>query len=237
MRYIITGGAGFIGGHLCRRLIREGHHVVAVDNFDPFYARSIKEEGIRDLRANPCFELIEQDILSTRNLVEALKGEKFDAVVHLAAKAGVRPSLQAPMAYQQVNIGGTQSMLEVARRLNIRRFIFGSSSSVYGNSRAVPFTECDDVGRPISPYAATKRAGELLAHTYHHLYGFNVHCLRFFTVYGPRQRPDLAIHTFARQLIAGQPISMDAKNAFLAVFAGCSTPSMSTRSSTWAARR
>lgn len=206
MRICVTGGAGFIGAHLCRRLLDEGHRVVAVDDFDPFYPRSIKEEGIRDLKAREGFTLLERDINETETLVETL-GD-LDAVIHLAAKAGVRPSIEDPLAYERANVAGTQSMLEVARRLGVDVFLFGSSSSVYGNNEKVPFSEEDPVGRPISPYAATKRAGELAAHTYHHLYDMTIHCLRFFTVYGPRQRPDLAIHKFARQLLAGRPITM-----------------------------
>jgi nucleoside-diphosphate-sugar epimerase len=207
MHICVTGGAGFIGGHLCRRLLRDGHRVTAIDNFDPFYPRAIKEEGIDDFPAQ-VFTLIETDICNTDGILQALHARDVDAIVHLAARAGVRPSIEAPMAYEQTNVGGTQSMLEVAQELDIDTFIYGSSSSVYGNNDKVPFAEDDPVGEPISPYAATKRSGELLAHTFHHLYDMTVHCLRFFTVYGPRQRPDLAIHKFARQLLTGQPITM-----------------------------
>jgi nucleoside-diphosphate-sugar epimerase len=207
MHICVTGGAGFIGGHLCRRLLQEGHQVTAIDNFDPFYPRAIKEEGISDLPVHS-FTLVEADICNTDSLLQTLHGSDVSAIVHLAARAGVRPSIEAPMAYEQTNVGGTQSMLEVAQQLGIETFIYGSSSSVYGNNEKVPFSEDDPVRRPISPYAATKRSGELLAHTFHHLYDITVHCLRFFTVYGPRQRPDLAIHKFARQLLTGQPITM-----------------------------
>jgi nucleoside-diphosphate-sugar epimerase len=207
MHICVTGGAGFIGGHLCRRLLRDGHRVTAIDNFDPFYPRAIKEEGIDDFPAQ-VFTLIETDICNTDGILQALHARDVDAIVHLAARAGVRPSIEAPMAYEQTNVGGTQSMLEVAQELDIDTFIYGSSSSVYGNNDKVPFAEDDPVGKPISPYAATKRSGELLAHTFHHLYDMTVYCLRFFTVYGPRQRPDLAIHKFARQLLTGQPITM-----------------------------
>ncbi len=207
MHILVTGGAGFIGSHLCRRLLNDDHRVTAVDNFDPFYPRAIKEEGIEDFPAH-LFTLIEADICHTDTLLQALHGRGVDAIVHLAAKAGVRPSIEAPMAYERTNVGGTQSMLEVAQELGIDTFIYGSSSSVYGNNDAVPFSEDDPVPHPISPYAATKRSGELLAHTFHHLYDLTVHCLRFFTVYGPRQRPDLAIHKFARQLLTDQPITM-----------------------------
>ena len=207
MHICVTGGAGFIGGHLCRRLLNDGHRVTAIDNFDPFYPRAIKEEGIEDLPRER-FTLIETDICNTGTVRQALFTQKIDAIVHLAAKAGVRPSIEAPSAYEHVNVGGTQSMLEVAQRLDIDTFIYGSSSSVYGNNETVPFAEEDRVEHPISPYAATKRSGELLAHTFHHLHGLTVHGLRFFTVYGPRQRPDLAIHKFARQLLTDQPITM-----------------------------
>jgi nucleoside-diphosphate-sugar epimerase len=187
--------------------LNDGHRVTAIDNFDPFYPRAIKEEGIEDFPAQ-VFTLIETDICNTDGILQALHARDVDAIVHLAARAGVRPSIEAPMAYEQTNVGGTQSMLEVAQELDIDTFIYGSSSSVYGNNDKVPFAESDPVGEPISPYAATKRSGELLAHTFHHLYDMTVHCLRFFTVYGPRQRPDLAIHKFARQLLTGQPITM-----------------------------
>jgi nucleoside-diphosphate-sugar epimerase len=207
MHICVTGGAGFIGGHLCRRLLSDGHRVTAIDNFDPFYPRAIKEEGIEDFPAQ-LFTLIEADICNTDTILQALHVHEVDAIVHLAAKAGVRPSIEAPRAYEQTNVGGTQSMLEVAQELGIDTFIYGSSSSVYGNNDTVPFSEDDRVDHPISPYAATKRSGELLAHTFHHLYDLTVHCLRFFTVYGPRQRPDLAIHKFARQLLTDQPITM-----------------------------
>jgi nucleoside-diphosphate-sugar epimerase len=207
MHICVTGGAGFIGGHLCRRLLNDGHRVTAIDNFDPFYPRAIKEEGIDDFPRER-FTLIETDICNTDTILQALHARDVDAIIHLAARAGVRPSIEAPMAYEQTNVGGTQSMLEVAQQLDIDTFVFGSSSSVYGNNEKVPFEEDDPVRHPISPYAATKRSGELLVHTFHHLYDITTHCLRFFTVYGPRQRPDLAIHKFARQLLTDQPITM-----------------------------
>lgn len=205
---IVTGGAGFIGGHLCRRLLSDGYTVTVVDNFDPFYPREIKEDGIQDLLEVDGFRLVERDINQLDLLLEDFDGQKVDAIIHLAAKAGVRPSIEDPVSYQVGNVGGTQSMLELARRLEVGTFIFGSSSSVYGNNHKVPFAESDLVEHPISPYAATKRAGELLAHTYHHLYDMSIHCLRFFTVYGPRQRPDLAIHKFSRLMMEGKPIPM-----------------------------
>ncbi len=207
MNVVVTGGAGFIGAHLCRHLLKVGHRVTAIDNFDPFYPRTMKEEGIEDL-PREAFTLIETNICNTGTVLQALHTRGVDAIIHLAAKAGVRPSIEAPGSYEQVNVGGTQSMLQVAHRLDVDTFIYGSSSSVYGNNEKVPFAEDDPVRNPISPYAATKRSGELLAHTFHHLYDMTVYCLRFFTVYGPRQRPDLAIHKFARQLLTNQPITM-----------------------------
>lgn len=207
MHILVTGGAGFIGGHLCRRLLGDGHRVTVVDNFDSFYPRAIKEEGIKDFSAQR-FTLIETNICNTKALLQTLHARNIDAIVHLAARAGVRPSIETPMVYEETNVGGTQSMLKVSQQLDIDTFIYGSSSSVYGNNDKVPFAEDDPVRHPISPYAATKRSGELLAHTFHHLYSITTHCLRFFTVYGPRQRPDLAIHKFARQILTNQPITM-----------------------------
>ena len=206
MHILVTGGAGFIGGHLCRRLLSEGYQVTAVDNFDPFYPRTIKEEGIQDLLPHPAFTLIEADINALEALETQLVDTRVEAIVHLAAKAGVRRSIADPLGYQRVNILGTQSILELARRLDVKTFLFGSSSSIYGNNPTVPFAEEDAVEHPISPYAMTKRAGELMAYTYHHLYGITTLCLRFFTVYGPRQRPDLAIHKFARLMLQGEAI-------------------------------
>ena len=211
MKVIVTGGAGFIGSHLCERLRARGHRVVAVDNFDPFYPAEVKRANLAALAADPGFALVEADIRDPGALEAAVRaggGEGADVVVHLAARAGVRPSIEEPFLYSQVNLDGTTAVLELARRLGAKRFVFGSSSSVYGNNAKVPFAEDDPVERPISPYAATKRAGELLCHTYHHLYGLSVVSLRFCTVYGPRQRPDLAILKFARLMAAGEPIPL-----------------------------
>ena len=209
MRILVTGAAGFIGSHLCERLIERGDEVVGLDNFDPFYDPEVKRRNLAALLDHSRFRLIEEDIRQAEDVEAALGGiGAIDVVVHLAARAGVRPSIEEPVLYSQVNLDGTTAMLELARRRDIKRFVFGSSSSVYGNNQKVPFSEQDPVERPISPYAATKRAGELLCHTYHHLYDLSVVCLRFFTVYGPRQRPDLAIHKFARLLAEGQPIPM-----------------------------
>lgn len=208
LNVLVTGGAGFIGSHLCERLVERGHTVVALDNFDPFYAPEAKRRNLERLRGDERFRLVEGDIRAVDGMEAALAGDDFDVIIHLAARAGVRPSLEDPLLYSQTNVDGTVAMLELARRKGVHRFVFGSSSSVYGNQEKVPFSEVDPVDRPISPYAATKRAGELLCHTYHHLYGISVVCLRFFTVYGPRQRPDLAIHKFSRLMLADEPIPL-----------------------------
>lgn len=204
-RIVVTGGAGFIGSHLCEALVRDGHEVTALDNFDEFYEPARKQQNISSLINHSRFKLIEGDIRNPEDVQKALV-HRPDVVVHLAARAGVRPSIEQPLLYQDVNVRGTNALLEVVRRVPGCKFIFGSSSSVYGNNAKVPFAESDNVDAPISPYAATKRAGELLCHTYSHLYRLPVTCLRFFTVYGPRQRPDLAIHKFARLMQAGKPI-------------------------------
>jgi UDP-glucuronate 4-epimerase len=201
----VTGGAGFIGSHLVERLLERGRAVVVLDSFDAFYDPAIKRENVRRAAAHPAFRLVEGDIRDGAALDAACAGG-VDAVVHLAARAGVRPSIEDPLTYTSVNLDGTTRVLEACRRHGIRRVIFGSSSSVYGNNPKVPFAEDDPVDHPISPYAATKKAGELLCHTYHHLFGLDVACLRFFTVYGPRQRPEMAIHRFAATLAAGRPI-------------------------------
>jgi UDP-glucuronate 4-epimerase len=205
-KILVTGAAGFIGSHLCERLVAEGWRVVGLDNFDPFYEAAIKRRNLTTLLGSAQFELAEGDIRDA-GCVESILGQGgFEAIVHLAAKAGVRPSIEDPVGYMDVNIHGTVVMLEAARKYGIKKFIFASSSSVYGNNEKVPFAETDSVDNPISPYAATKKAGELICHTYSHLYGIGMTCLRFFTVYGPRQRPDLAIHKFARKIEAGEPI-------------------------------
>ncbi|HEU0014774.1 MAG TPA: SDR family NAD(P)-dependent oxidoreductase [Longimicrobium sp.] len=211
MRVVVTGGAGFIGSHLCARLLERGDRVWAVDSFDPFYDPAIKRRGLEPLLGDARFSLVEADVRDLDGVLAGLAAAGaepggVDVIVHLAAKAGVRPSIEQPLLYAQVNVDGTAAMLEAARRLRVPDFVFGSSSSVYGNSERVPFHESDPVDRPISPYAATKRAGELLCHAHAHLHGTAVVCLRFFTVYGPRQRPDLAIHKFARLMAEGRPI-------------------------------
>jgi len=205
MKVVVTGAAGFIGSHLCERLLAEGWMVVGIDNFDNFYDPQIKRRNIKDSLKNKNFQLIEADIRDSAAM-DKVMSDGVDIIVHLAAKAGVRPSIAQPVLYADVNVNGTTVLLEAAKKHNVTKFIFGSSSSVYGNNKKLPFSESDNVDFPISPYAATKKAGELICHTYHHLYGINVTCLRYFTVYGPRQRPDLAIHKFAKLIEHGKPI-------------------------------
>ena len=203
---LITGGAGFIGSHLAGRLLAEGDwHVTVVDDFNDFYQPAIKRANIAAHLSHPRYRLVEADIRDRATLAEAFNAA-FDCIVHLAARAGVRPSLLQPALYAETNINGTLNLLELAREHGIKQFVFGSSSSVYGINAKVPFSEEDPIRQPISPYAATKAAGELLGHTYSHLYGMRCICLRFFTVYGARQRPDLAIHKFARLISDGRPI-------------------------------
>ena len=206
MKALVTGAAGFIGSHLSERLTSEGWSVVGLDNFDPFYSEEIKRSNIASLLSSDKFELVEGDIRDAKCVEDILGQGDIDILVHLAAKAGVRPSIEDPLGYQDVNINGTMIVLEGAVKNNIKKFVFASSSSVYGNNEKVPFSETDNVDYPISPYAATKKACELLCHTYSHLYGIGTTCLRFFTVYGPRQRPDLAIHKFARLIEVGEAI-------------------------------
>jgi UDP-glucuronate 4-epimerase len=205
-RVLVTGGAGFIGSHLSDRLLDEGCRVVALDNFDDFYDPLAKRHNIEPASRRPDYRLVEGDIRDSDCLDGLFAEEPFDTVVHLAARAGVRPSIEDPVLYTSVNLLGTTAVLEACRRHRISRLIFGSSSSVYGNNRKVPFSEDDPVDRPISPYGATKKAGEVLCHAHHHLFGLQVACLRFFTVYGPRQRPEMAIHKFARLLAAGEEV-------------------------------
>ncbi len=205
MKALVTGAAGFIGSHLCEKLLACGWEVVGVDNFNDFYNPKIKFSNIEPLQQRDDFKLIEADIRNAEAMEKSLDVET-DVVIHLAAMAGVRPSIAQPQLYTDVNVNGAVVMLEAARKNNVKKFIFASSSSVYGNNKKVPFSEDDNVDFPISPYAATKKAGELICHTYHHLYDMPITCLRFFTVYGPRQRPDLAIHKFARLIESGQTI-------------------------------
>jgi UDP-glucuronate 4-epimerase len=203
---LVTGGAGFIGSHLTDRLLADGREVVVLDNFDPFYDEAAKRRNLEGARKSPRMRLVSGDIRDAAALEAAFDALPIDAVVHLAARAGVRPSIEDPILYASVNLDGTVRVLEACRRRGVSRFVFGSSSSVYGNNLKAPFAEDDPVEHPISPYAATKRAGELIAHTYHHLFGMKVACLRFFTVFGPRQRPDLAIRKFAELIASGREI-------------------------------
>jgi UDP-glucuronate 4-epimerase len=205
-RALVTGGAGFIGSHLVDGLLADGWDVTVIDNFDPFYPAAVKRANIDAHARHPHWRLLELDI-SDHEALGRVTGD-FDVIVHLAAKAGVRPSIADPLAYQKANVAGTQALLEFARARGIRQFVFASSSSVYGVNPRVPWSEDDHVLEPISPYASTKVSGELLGHVYAKLYDIRFLALRFFTVYGPRQRPDLAIHGFARRLLRGEAIPM-----------------------------
>lgn len=208
MNFLVTGGAGFIGSHVSTRLLREGCRVVIVDDFNDFYDPAIKRRNLERVHATGTMKIHKVDIVDKAALDRVFATGKFDGVIHLAARAGVRPSIEQPLLYAQTNVTGTLNLLECARVAGIKKFIFASTSSVYGINAKIPFSESDPIFKPISPYAATKLAGEALCHTYHHLYDMDMACLRFFTVYGPSQRPDLAIHKFARLIAAGKPIEM-----------------------------
>lgn len=205
---LVTGAAGFIGSHVCERLLASGERVVGLDNFDPYYPRPVKAANIALLARSPNFTLIEADIASPDAVRAAFNAHRPTGVIHLAGKAGVRPSIADPVGYTRANVMGTSVLLDAAREFGCRRFLLASSSSVYGNNRKVPFAEDDDVSHPISPYAATKRACELLVHTHWSLTKMPSASLRFFTVFGPRQRPDLAIGSFMRSIALGEPITM-----------------------------
>ena len=206
---LVTGGAGFIGSHLVDSLLAENSwQVTIIDNFNNFYAPEIKRANIASHLKNPHFRVFEADICCDKTLHKIFEDGEFDAIVHLAAWAGVRPSLLNPKLYAQVNVNGTLNLLDLAKDFSVKQFVFGSSSSVYGINCKIPFSEDDKVSRTISPYAATKAAGELLCHTFSHLYDIRTVCLRFFTVYGARQRPDLAIHKFSKLISEGKPIPM-----------------------------
>ncbi len=207
MRILVTGGAGFIGSHLVEKLIERGDEVVCLDNFNDFYDPAIKRKNVSEFHNSRLFTLMEGDILDAAFL-DSVFQNSFDVVVHLAAYAGVRPSIENPALYQRANIEGTLNLLECCKKNDVGKFVFASSSSVYGGRKEIPFRETDNVMRPVSPYAATKAAGEILCHTYHHLYDISVHALRFFTVYGPRQRPEMAIHLFASRMLAGKPVKI-----------------------------
>ena len=208
VRIFITGAAGFIGSNLVDSLLKDQYKVMGIDNFDPFYDRKIKEHNLQDALMNPEFHFAEGDVRDADFINKCFSEFNPDIVVHLAAKAGVQPSLVDPKSYFDVNVLGTLNILDMMRKNNIKKIIFASSSSVYGNSLKVPFSEHDNVDFPISPYAASKKAGEQLCFTYHHLYNFNIFCLRFFTVYGLRQRPDLAICKFSKAILNDETISL-----------------------------
>lgn len=204
-KILVTGAAGFIGSHLVEKLLNKGYHVTGIDNFDPFYPREVKLENLKQTHQHPNFRFVELDIRDNYKLKNELN-ESFDVIVHLAAKAGVRPSIIDPLGYQETNVYGTQNLLEFAKEKNIKQFVYASSSSVYGINPNVPWKETDCALYPISPYASSKISGELLGHVYSHLYKIRFIGLRLFTVYGPRQRPDLAIHKFVKNGIAGKTI-------------------------------
>ncbi|HEY7635221.1 MAG TPA: NAD-dependent epimerase/dehydratase family protein [Gemmatimonadales bacterium] len=205
-RVLVTGAAGFIGSHLVEALARRGDEIVGIDNFDPFYPRPMKEANLAEMGRLPGFTFCEQDMLDVEAVARLLTSDTV--LVHLAAKAGVRPSIADPIGYARANVTGTAAVLEAARRAGASRIVFGSSSSVYGDSTPVPFREDAVAVEPVSPYAATKRAGELFLHSIAPIYGFRAVSLRFFTVYGPRQRPDLAIHAFARKMVEGRTLTL-----------------------------
>ena len=206
MKVLVTGGAGFIGSHVCERLLERSEQVIVLDNLNNFYDPKLKRRNLERVREKGSFDFYCQDLLDQEALETLFKRHCPDAVIHLAAYAGVRPSLENPVLYNEVNVTGTLRLLEACRRFEVQRFVFGSSSSVYGVNSKVPFSELDPVSQPISPYAVTKRAGELLCFTHHHNYGMSIACLRFFTVYGPRGRPEMAIHKFTREILCGREI-------------------------------
>ncbi len=208
MRILVTGGAGFIGSHLCEYWLKRGHQVATIDNLDPFYEPQLKRANLDEIKAAGSLQVFEADIRDAACLAEIFAHFRPEAVAHLAARAGVRPSLLEPELYTSTNVLGTVNLLELSRKCEVRRFIFASSSSVYGKYNRVPFCEDDPISKPLSVYAATKAAGEALAFTYHHLYGLPIIMLRIFTVFGPRQRPDLAIRKFAQLIERGQEVPM-----------------------------
>lgn len=206
--YLVTGAAGFIGSHVAEALIGRGDHVAVLDNFDPYYPRELKARNLEALLSSDLCSFVEGDIRDAERVHSLFEDLRPQTVIHLAAKAGVRPSLEAPVEYMDVNVRGTVQLLECARQHGVRKFVFASSSSVYGSTNRVPFSEAEPVSTPLSPYAASKIAGEACCHCYHRIYGIPIISLRFFTVYGPRQRPDLAINKFVRLIAEGKPIPM-----------------------------
>lgn len=207
MAILITGGAGFIGSHLTDKLVEKGENIICLDNFDPYYDPNVKRGNIRRNLGKKNFKIVEVDVRERNMLREVFRENEIEKIVHLAAKVGVRPSIREPMAYEDVNVRGTLNLLELSREFEVENLIFGSSSSVYGAVRKIPFSE-EDAPKPISPYGASKRSCELLCHVHSFLYGIPITCLRFFTVYGPRQRPDMAIHKFTELMDQGKEIPM-----------------------------
>jgi UDP-glucuronate 4-epimerase len=208
MAILVTGGAGFIGSHLCERLLDLGEDVICVDNFDPYYDPATKRLNIHSAKQSSAFKLCEADIRNIGALDSIFRHNRPKTIIHLAARAGVRPSIEDPYIYEEVNVRGTLNLLELSRKYGIGHFIFGSSSSVYGSSTDTPFSEEQHTSAPVSPYAATKKMGEVMCHTYSHLHGMNITALRFFTVYGPRGRPDMAPYLFTKWIHEGSPVSM-----------------------------
>jgi UDP-glucuronate 4-epimerase len=208
VKALVTGAAGFIGSHLVKHLLERGDEVVGLDNFNDYYDPRIKRRNLEPCMDRSSFTLIEGDIRDRALMEKVFAEHNFHAVVHLAAMAGVRPSLERPDLYFDVNVNGTLNILECVKQFGTEKLVFASSSSVYGGNKKVPFSEEDDLSFPVSPYAASKRAGEIMCYTYHHLYGLNIYSLRFFTVYGPGQRPEMAIHKFVRRILKGEPIPM-----------------------------
>lgn len=205
-RVLVTGGAGFIGSHLCQRLVAQGDEVTILDELNDYYSPALKQENLAAVLDTGAVRFFRHDICDAERVERIFQEVRPEAVIHLAARAGVRPSLEQPLLYARVNVEGTTALLEASRKAGVRKFVFASSSSVYGVANRVPFSEEDLTNLPVSPYAATKLAGEKICYTYSHLYGISVVCLRFFTVYGPRQRPDLAIRKFTESIDAGRPI-------------------------------
>lgn len=205
-RILVTGGAGFIGSHVAEALLAAGHELTVIDDLNDFYAPELKRENLAEISETGPFRFDQCDICDQERVFRIFEETKPEVVTHLAARAGVRPSLEQPLLYAKVNVNGTMVLLEASRKFGVRKFIFASSSSVYGIANQVPFSELDTTALPISPYAATKIAGEKVCYTYSHLYGIQVVCLRFFTVYGPRQRPDLAIRKFTEKIDRDEPI-------------------------------
>lgn len=208
MYILITGGAGFIGSHLCEKLIDLNHKIICIDNFNNYYNPKIKENNLKNIIDNKNFTLYRLDILNKEKINEIFSAQKINIIIHLAARTGVRPSLSNALLYEAVNVQGTINLLEACKDYGIKKFIFASSSSVYGDNKKVPFSEDDNVDNPVSPYAATKKSGELICYTYHYLYEISILCFRLFTVYGPRQRPEMAIHKFTRHILEEKPIEV-----------------------------